>query len=173
MGSLIGTEVTYNNDGQGWRRDFDWIVGGNEVPQREIPIVINVNEHLKFQLVLSHHDITSKLYRDNVEMFRQGTTDTESLFGRLKFPVETERATGTHTPGRGLIFLRKRLGAGSFGVVTHFWNVSTAEEYALKQPSDAAIRENDFDAGEWTREGEIMGRISHVSEHIFSPLFTS
>uniref|UniRef100_A0A0B7KJ04 Protein kinase domain-containing protein n=1 Tax=Bionectria ochroleuca TaxID=29856 RepID=A0A0B7KJ04_BIOOC len=130
LGSLIGTQVKYGNDGEGWRRDFAWIVGGSKVPKRITPIVIYVNDKLS----------------------------------RLKFSAGTERTTETHTPGRGPIFLRKKLGEGGFGVVTHFWNVSTAEEYALKQPSKRALIEKEFDARSWKREASIMGRIDH--EHI-------
>ncbi len=34
LGSLHGTEVTYENEGKGVRSDFVWIVGGHRVPQR-------------------------------------------------------------------------------------------------------------------------------------------
>ncbi|KAH8889939.1 kinase-like protein [Thozetella sp. PMI_491] len=163
LGSLCGTEVIYDNEG-GRRRDFRWIVGGHGVPEKKMTIVIEVVKDLKFQIVVSHHDVNSQLYMDNVDQFRQGTVDTENLFGRLDLPPETERPTGTHTPGTGAIFLRKKLGEGSFGVVTHFWNVSTGEEYALKQPSQRAIKDKDVDIGAWRSEADIMRRITH--EHI-------
>jgi hypothetical protein len=165
LGSLIGTQVKYGNDGEGWRRDFAWIVGGSKVPKRITPIVIYVNDKLRFQLVVTPHDISSHPYKDHVKQFRQGTGDAANLFSRLKFSAGTERTTETHTPGRGPIFLRKKLGEGGFGVVTHFWNVSTAEEYALKQPSKRALMEKEFDARSWKREASIMGRIDHVSPH--------
>ncbi|KAL7917965.1 kinase-like protein [Trichoderma austrokoningii] len=161
IGTLTGTQVTYNNDGEGWRRNFNWIVGGNKNPRDRTPIVVHVNKHLKFHLVLSHHDTTSQLYMDNVERFRRGTADGEDLFNRLKLPVDTECATGTQTPGIGAIFLKKTLGEGSFGVVTHFWDVSTAKEFALKQPPDALIKRKEVDVLEWAKEAEIMDRINH------------
>lgn len=34
IGSFIGTQVTYNNNGKGTRCNFSWIVGGHEVPQK-------------------------------------------------------------------------------------------------------------------------------------------
>ena len=163
LGSLYGTQVIYDNHGKGRRRDFRWIVGGHKVPERKGRIVIKITELLKFRIVVSHHNITSQVYIDNVNWFRQGIADAENLFGRLNFPLETERVTGTHTPGTGPIFLKKRLGEGGFGVVTHIWNVSTAEEYALKKPSVKAIREKEVDVDEWEKEARIMGRIKHVS----------
>lgn len=176
IGSFIGTQVTYNNDGKGTRREFSWIVGGHPVPGEETPIVVEINESLKFQLAISSHDMDSQSYKDNIERFRRGSSGYEDLFTRLKMRPETERPTGTHTPGSGPIFLRKKVGEGSFGVVTHFWNVSTAEEYALKQPSNEAIRKNEVNLDDWKREAKIMGRIRHVSEDKFSlriPTLTS
>ncbi len=163
--SLDGTEVIYDKQGHGKRRDFIWIIGGHDVPQEKKSIVINANNHLKFQIVVAHHDITSQLYIDNVNRFRQGTVSADNLFGRLDLGSRppTERASGAHTPGTGAIVLRKKLGEGSFGVVTHVWNVSNADEYALKQPSVKAIQKRRVDVDAWEKEARIMGRISHVS----------
>lgn len=179
LGSFIGTQVTYNGDGLGWRSDFTWIVGGLDDPQEETPIktpiVIHVNKHLKFQLVVSRHDLNSHLYKNNIRLFRQGTAGPGNLFDRLKFPPDTERVTGTMSPSRRPIFLTKKLGEGSFGVVTRLWNVSTGEKHALKQPSDRSIREKEFDAGSWKKEAKLMGRISHVSAIMYAlyPIKTS
>lgn len=163
LGSLCGTEVTYDERGQGKRRNFRWVVGGDDTPNSAKTIIINIHNQLQFQIVIIHHDLTSQLYRENVDSFRRGTIDTENLLSRLDLPPETERPTGTHTPGTGAIFLQKKLGQGGFGVVTHFWNVSTAEQYALKQPSPRAIKDKDVDVLAWKREANIMGRIEHVS----------
>ncbi|KAK3336978.1 kinase-like domain-containing protein [Cercophora scortea] len=176
LGSLNGTEVTYDDQGQGWRSDFVWIIGGHRVPSGKKTIVITINENLKFQMVVAHHDITSPQYIDNVNRFRQGTANAENLLGLLDLRrrPQTERASGTHTPGNGPIVLKKKLGEGSFGVVTHLWNVSTADECALKKPSKRAIREKMVEVDAWRKEAHIMGRVSH--EHIVALLgsdFTS
>ncbi|KAK1768842.1 kinase-like domain-containing protein [Phialemonium atrogriseum] len=161
-GSLEGTEVTYNGEGQGKRRKFQWIVSGHGVIEEKDSIIINVNPFMSFQIVVAKHDISSQAYIDKVDWFCQGTATTEDLLGDLNFPDRgTERPTGTHTPDTGAIHLRKRLGEGSFGVVTHFWNVSDGSEYALKEPSAKAIRKRKVNVDAWAREARIMGQISH------------
>ncbi|AEO61522.1 hypothetical protein MYCTH_2311751 [Thermothelomyces thermophilus ATCC 42464] len=141
LGSSNGIEVTYNSRGKGNRSNFIWIIGGHRIPRYTETIVINVNKDLKFQIVVARHDITSPQYIDNVNRFRQGMADAGNLLGRLdlRSRPQTERASGAHTPGTGPIFLKKKLGEGTFGVVTHLWNVSTAEECAVKEPSARAI----------------------------------
>ena len=175
-GSLEGTEVTYNGEGQGKRREFQWIVSGHGVIEEKDSIVINVNPFMSFQIIVAKHDISSQAYIDKVDWFCQGTATAEDLLDDLNFPDRgTERPTGAHTPDTGAIHLRKRLGEGSFGVVTHFWNVSDGSEYALKEPSAKAIRKRKVNVDAWAREARIMGQISHVclpsaSRH---PLFSN
>ena len=41
-------------------------------------------------------------------------------------------------------------------------NVSTGEEYALKEPSAKAIRERRVVVADWEYENHIMSQISHV-----------
>lgn len=167
--SSYGTSVAYNNeagrDKGGVRRDFRWIISGHDTPNEKRTIVLELHKNLKFQIVVSRHDITSQLYTDNVDWFRQGATSMDDLFRRLGLPsrLPTEPASGVRTPGTGAILLRKTLGEGAFGVVTHIWNVSNADEYALKEPSRKAIREGTVDINAWKKEARIMGRISHVS----------
>ncbi|KAK4243398.1 kinase-like domain-containing protein [Corynascus novoguineensis] len=163
LGSSNGTEVTYDKQGEGRRSDFVWIIGGHGIPQEKDIIVITINKNLKFQIVVARHDITSQRYIDNVNRFRQGTANAENLFGRLdlRSRPQTERASGAHTPGTGPIVLRKKLGEGTFGVVTHLWDVSTADEYALKEPSERAVRENRVRVDAWRKEAGIMSRLSH------------
>ncbi|KAK3305052.1 protein kinase [Chaetomium strumarium] len=163
LGSFNGTEVTYDKQGKGRRRNFVWIIGGHDIPREKKAIVITISPNLKFQIVVAHHDITSQQYIDNVNRFRQGTADAENLLGRLEVRSrpQTERASGAHTPGTGPIVLRKKLGEGTFGVVTHLWNVSTADECALKEPSGQAIRERRVEVDAWRKEARIMGRVSH------------
>lgn len=164
LGSFSGIEVTYDRKGQGKRRDFVWIVGGYPIPE-QTSIIINVNEQLKFQIVVPYHDISSQLYVDNVNKFRQGTTGVDNLVGQLDLRSRppTERTSGTHTPGTGPIVLKKALGEGGFGVVSYMWDVSTGAEHALKEPSSKAIRANIVDIDAWMKEARIMGQISHVS----------
>jgi hypothetical protein len=44
-------------------------------------------------------------------------------------------------------------------VVTHWWNVSTGEEWALKEVKDP----RNIERRRWELEVQIMGEISHVS----------
>ena len=63
----------------------------------------------------------------------------------------------------GPVLLRKKLGEGGFRVITHVWNVSTGDEYALKEPSEKAIEENRVDIDGWEREADIIKRFPHVN----------
>ena len=165
FGSLHGTEVTYDNEGKGVRSNFVWIVGGDEVPKEKESIVIKMHKYFKFLMVVYHHEITSQQYIDNVYRFRQGTTDTDHLVDQLdlRSRPQTERASGAHTPGSGPIHLKKKVGRGAFGVVSHYWDVSTGDEFAVKEPSSDAIKKNRVDFNAWKKEARIMERISHVS----------
>ncbi len=165
LGSLHGTEVTYNEEGQGARSDFVWIVGGHEIVEERQCIVITIHEFFRLLVVVYRHEIRSQWYIDNVNQFRQGTADADHLVNQLdlRSRPHTVRASGTHTPGAGPIHLRKKLGEGGFGVVTHFWDVSTGDEYALKEPSEEAVKKHKVNVDAWKKEARIMGRISHVS----------
>ncbi|KJZ69149.1 hypothetical protein HIM_11467 [Hirsutella minnesotensis 3608] len=164
-GSFVGTEVTYDNEGQGLRSNFRWIVGGHEVPQGKKSIIITVHETISFQIVIALHDIRSRAYIDKVNQFCRGTAAAEDLLDDLNFPDRgTERPTGAHTPVTEEIHLRKKLGEGSFGVVTHIWNVSDGSEYAIKEPPAKAIRKQKINVDTWIKEAGIMEPLSH--DHI-------
>jgi hypothetical protein len=66
--------------------------------------------------------------------------------------------------------VKVRLGEGAFGVVSRVWDVSTGYAYALKEPSDKAIRTGMVDFKAWQKEAENLSRISHVSS---GPLCTA
>ncbi|KND91709.1 Serine/threonine-protein kinase par-1 [Tolypocladium ophioglossoides CBS 100239] len=162
-GSLLGTEVTYDGEGHGKRSNFRWIVGGDRNPKEKTSILIKVHGTIEFQVVAAHHDLKSAEYIARVHRFRQGTATAEDLFRDLDLPQrpDTELPTGAHTPGRGEIYLRKKIGEGSFGVVTHFWHVSDGSEYALKEPTARAIRKRAVNHDVWCKEARLMGQISH------------
>ncbi|KAF2188831.1 kinase-like protein [Zopfia rhizophila CBS 207.26] len=57
--STCGTIVTYDGKGGERRRNFIWILGGDEVPDKKTKeIVIELHEYLKFQIVVSKHETT-------------------------------------------------------------------------------------------------------------------
>ncbi|EGX88256.1 protein kinase [Cordyceps militaris CM01] len=160
--SLVGTQVTYNGDGEGARRDFQWIVAGHIIPQRMKSIVITVPGVISLQIVVPFHDITSPAYIDKVNRFKQGIATAEDLLDGLGLSnLPTRPCTGSHTPGTGAIHLRKKIGKGSFGVVTHLWNVSTGDECVVKAPTLKAIQKREVNEEAWRREARIMGQISH------------
>lgn len=165
-GSLIGTEVTYEGEGSGTRRGFQWIVSGDNVSNTKKSILISLYSIPKIQLciIVNQHDWASSEYINMVGRFCQGSATAEDLFVDLNIPNrrETEWPTEAHTSGQGAIHLTKKIGEGSFSVVTHFWNVSTGEEYALKEPSAKAIRERRVVVADWEYENHIMNQISHV-----------
>ncbi|KAM3516793.1 hypothetical protein NHJ13051_009578 [Beauveria bassiana] len=160
--SLMGTQVTYDGEGEGARRDFQWIVAGHDIPQRMKSIVIMVPNVISFQIVVPFHHITSPAYIDKVNKFKQGAATAEDLLDDLGLSnLPTRPCTGAHTPGTGEIHLRKKLGEGSFGVVTHLWNVSTGDECVVKAPTLKAIQKRKVNEEAWHREARIMGQVSH------------
>ncbi|KAK4232843.1 hypothetical protein C8A03DRAFT_19953 [Achaetomium macrosporum] len=81
-------------------------------------------------------------------MSPQRRTAMFSVLG--KKGLDSACASGARTPasGRGKpVKVRKKLGAGGFGVVYHVWNASTGEQYALKEP-----REDSGHEVKWERE---------------------
>ncbi|KAK7403872.1 hypothetical protein QQX98_010376 [Neonectria punicea] len=163
LNSLMGTQVTYDGEGEGARRDFQWIVGGHHTPQEIKSIIITVPNVISFQIVVPFHHITSPAYIDKVNRFKQGTATAEDLLDDLGLSnPPTRPRTGAHTPGTGEIHLRKKLGEGSFGVVTHLWNVSTGDERVVKAPTLKAIQKGKVNEEAWHREARIMGQVSHV-----------
>lgn len=168
MKSSCGTSVEYDReagrDKGGVRRDFRWVISGHSVPEKKRSIIIELHELLKFRIDVSHHNITSQQYINSVSWL-QRVMSMDDLFGQLGLPSRppTEPASGARTPGTGPIYLKKKLGEGAFGIVTHIWDVSDGDEYAIKEPSAKAIRERRVNKNAWEKEARIMGRVSHVS----------
>jgi FHA domain len=118
-GSLVGTEVTYDNEGHGLRREFQWIVGGDNVPKREkILIKLLPTVSVELQIDVACYDTKSAASIDKIGRFRDGTATVEGLFGDLDIPnrPETEWPTEAQTPGTGEIHLKKKIGEGTFAV---------------------------------------------------------
>lgn len=160
--SLLGTEVTYDNQGHGKRSRFQWIVGGDPTPQHKTTIIISLHDIVKFRIVVTPYNPESQAYINQIDRFRQGIATAENLFRDLDIPPETERPTGAHTPGTGEIYLEKLVGNGSFAIVTHFWNVSTGNQYAFKKPLAKLIQTGQVNVNDWRNEAHIMSLISHV-----------
>lgn len=171
MGSTNGTEITYDIRGAGKRRNFVWVIGGDRVTQRTQQIVITITEDLRFRVVVPKHDITSSHYIDKVKQFLKGTADPVKMLTELKVQSQggTARQTGAHTPTNEPIILKTKIGEGTFGVVSHLWDVSTAAQYALKEPTAAALKYRQI-VLEWKEEARLMGKVSHVSRQVFALL---
>ncbi|KFZ01929.1 hypothetical protein V500_00558 [Pseudogymnoascus sp. VKM F-4518 (FW-2643)] len=112
--------------------------------------------------------------RDKVGIFRAGRADSDlpdlDRVGIVS-AVGTEVLTGVQTPASqpATIMVAKKLGEGSFAVVYRMWNISSGEQYALKQPKQP-LKESS-DAAAWESEALIMDRINH--KHIVSLLNSS
>ena len=165
LGSRNGIEVTYGKQGKGRRSNFSWIVGGDPYLDDNIEIVIHVASHLKFRVVVPQQDMLSHAYINKVEWFLQGTADAEGLFGQLdlRSRPQTQSASGAHTPGSDPITVSRKVGEGAFGVVFRIWDVGTGTTYALKQPSQKAIRESRVEVRAWQKEARLLEQLSHVS----------
>ncbi|RDA87990.1 hypothetical protein CP532_3426 [Ophiocordyceps camponoti-leonardi (nom. inval.)] len=161
-GSRSGTEVTYDDQSDGKRCDFRWIIGG-DVNVKDRKIVINIHSAVQFRVVAAEHGITSTEYVNKVHRFRQGTAGAEDLFRNLSIPksLDTKLPAQQNMPSTDKIYLQKFLGRGGHGAVRHFWNVSNGHQFALKEPIERGHLDRVVDRDAWEREIRIMKKISH------------
>lgn len=167
--STYGTIVKYDGKGGEKRRHFTWIIGGHSILDKTNEIVIQIDDDLKFQIVVSKPTFPD-LFFNNVNQFRAEVAENDELpFGALglQSAISTAAASGTQTPERGqegthkpnqnsILLRRKTLGKGAFSVVYHVWDVSTGFEYASKKfrhPKKV----------DWREEASLMKQTSHVS----------
>ena len=169
LGSLCGTRVTYDREVAERGYKVDWIVGGHDFLKDKTPILEFVGD-LQFRLVGPPQNIDSQQYIDNVTKFRQGTADTTDLFALLKVrslpETELPTPTGISTPSSkpsGPILWKKKLGQGNYGVVTYVFNVTTGEQYALKEPLKNFRGQGCHTIEQWRKEADIMSCIQYVS----------
>lgn len=159
--STRGTTVTYDGQGRERRSEFEWIIDGFDTPNDTKHLIVELDRNLRFRIFVTHHNITTSAYSQNVEFFRQGETDPEDLLRgvRLESGLRTQRQSGAQSPVRRPILLNLgQIGQGGFSVVTRHWDVSTGKEYACKRPLGRR-----YDEKSWDKEIRIMRRISHVS----------
>lgn len=162
LDSVTGTRVIYDGEKAQRGRGVTWSVCGPSMLKGKIP-VLRVAPSLEFRIIMTHHDINSPVYLANVARFLEGTAAPEDLFLDMACTshAATELPTGVdaHTPAahkRERTLWKRELGRGSFGVVSYAWDVTTREEFALKEH----LRGRSED---WRREAEMLKGISHVS----------
>ncbi len=161
LDSVQGLIITYDGEGNHRRRKFDWVVSGFGFPTRTETLIIQPDPQLVFRLVVTHHDVNSPTYNANVQMIRRGAAPAMDSLGGLGLEngPETEPQTGVHTPLKEPILVERGLITKSASkIVTHYWNVSTGEEYACKSPAGAR-----YDTRDWENQIRTMGKVSHVS----------
>lgn len=171
--SSNGTIVEYDKKGGDNRRNFTWIIGGHDGLHDFKELVIKLDDQLQFQVVVSKSRFP-EIFLQNVDQFRaEIAVNNELPFGALglQSAASTAGASGTQTPEergdldmpnkKSILFKRKKLGHGTFSVVTHVWDVSTGLEYASKK----FLNPSEFN---WVREAMLMKKISHVSSLISS-----
>ncbi len=179
LGSTGGTKVTYNEEKRQRLSNFDWPLVGPSITNGKPPI-LNITDRIQFMVIVPDHDYACPGYVDKVNKFRTGTGDPENLFASLiiQSGQSTRLPSGQQTPSRGPRsgpgFYKQRIGNGAFGVVIFVWNLTTREEYVVKQPLPKLINSRTFSEKTWRKEVEIMESISHVSTGIpeFSCLLT-
>ncbi|KAF2964036.1 hypothetical protein GQX73_g9537 [Xylaria multiplex] len=167
LDSTCGTAVAYDRQKTGSRMKFDWIIGGFKFPDRTELFTVKPHKHLKFLIVVARHNITSPTYIRNVQQFLHGTAGAEHLLNTLGLQsgIETERHSQVHSPNRDRILLFEGwIARGTFGMVSHYWDVSTGKEYACKEPL------GEYKKKAWENEINIMKSISH--EHIVRLCFS-
>ncbi|OAA53798.1 Protein kinase-like domain protein [Niveomyces insectorum RCEF 264] len=132
-----GTAVKYNDKGEQKRRNFTWILSGNECVENNRPVIIALHENLKFEIVVEKHDLASAAYQEKVAQFLECAVDNSLPPGESN----TQRSDVTITPGGAsktitdpILIEDEELGEGGQAVVVRAWNVSTGEQYAIKRP---------------------------------------
>ena len=154
--SKHGTIVEYDGKGGELRRHFPWILGGCRTTQDTKKIVIKI-QGIAFQIQVTHHDLDPEQYNANVDRFRQ--EESEPHLNGLGIYDPTAPPSQSRTPDQEPLRLKQEtLGKGAFAVVRRYWDVSTGDEYAYKEP----INKRKFRKDLWDREIEIMRQISHV-----------
>ncbi len=153
-----GSIITYDGKLREKRRDFQWILSGDEALEKTQKIVIQIHPHVSFQIVVSRQK--TQLYRDNLDRFFEEAAADEGLrLGGLgiQSKISTAAQSGERTPSQSPLYLPQgELGKGSFGLVTRVWDVNAGIMCASKEFHDIT-RSN------WRREASIMKRVSHVS----------
>jgi len=140
---LLRGRESYDGQGMVKRRGFTWIIWGCARVQTAI-INVHLGPGVGFRLAMPTRDIGSDDYTARVDRFKLGADvipsdidieDQLRLFDQSG--DSTVAASGEQTPGSGPIVLEVtagKLGHGSFGTVTHVWDVSTGNEFAAKAP---------------------------------------
>ena len=159
-----GTAVTYDSQGGEKRRGFTWILGGHRALDNT-EIVILFHNKIQFLIVVPYRDFHSVDHKKRIDQFRLGANASVSdlVLSELSFFGDgdtTEVPTGAQTPRTNAILLQvgpEKLGQGTFGTVTHVWDVSTGREFARKDPVEEEYRPED-----WAREINLMSTLNHV-----------
>ena len=72
LGSLTGTQVTYDGKGEGPKRRYQWIVSGHDVLDGKDSIVITVKGVISLRIVVPPHDVSSPAYMRAVGRYCEG-----------------------------------------------------------------------------------------------------
>ncbi|EQB44504.1 hypothetical protein CGLO_16743 [Colletotrichum gloeosporioides Cg-14] len=103
--SLVGTEFTYNGDGEGAQRHFQRTTADHQIPERMRRIIVTIPGIVSLQIATLFHDIARPDSIDAVEMLKEGTVTTKGLLSDLGiiYP-EAQLVTGAQTPNTGEIY---------------------------------------------------------------------
>ncbi|KAI0019236.1 kinase-like domain-containing protein [Xylariomycetidae sp. FL0641] len=157
--SGAGTSVAYGDHNPGVRKGQEWIIGGDDILQEYGPIKVMVTTELQFRVVVDPFDINSETFRAKVDKFRKGRDGLSEVFSDLDiFRPPTQLPSQLQTPSRADVLLTKRLGEGSFAVVSRVWNARTGALYALKQSKS---KDSEYEVRMWRKEAELMTRTAH------------
>jgi len=159
LNSRKGTSVTYDNKGEGFRRDLRWILSGHR-NVCDKTIIVELPGMLLLRIVVFVPEISGHLLGRVEDFLRQRSP--EALFVNLDLhePPETETATSVHSSNSTPTLIEiAELGRGAFAMATHSWNISTGRVFARKTPLHPLTKN---DRAVWRREAELLARLSHV-----------
>ncbi|KAI1112120.1 kinase-like domain-containing protein [Nemania sp. NC0429] len=164
LGSISGTEVTYDGEARDRRSDFDWPLLGPSITKGKLP-VLNIGDAIKFQVFIPPRNLESQDYIERVKKFRLGTAQPGDLFSALNIQStqNTRLQTGQESPtkSRDPIMFTKFLGGGSFGTVEYHCNLTIGVEYVIKQPLEKHRKSGRYDERNWRQEAKIMEGLDH------------
>ncbi len=171
LGSKHGTKVIYGNfdEYDEWEvkevrdqgRVRDWSARGPGITGGFHPI-INIKDEIQFRIFAPKHDAQDEEYRRKVAKYREGSAPDELLEGmgiQSLPPTKGPTPTGAKVTDAKSQFWLKEIGEGGFGTVYYAWDVTTRDEYAMKQPR----QRRRFTNQEWENEVKIIKSLDHVS----------
>lgn len=161
LNSREGTNVTYQNNGDEFRRDFRWILSGHD-NACDKTIIIEIPQRFLLRIVVFVPRISGPLLERVENLLRQRSPESSVVNHDLNKISGAETAAFMRSANSTPVLIDiAELGRGAFAKATHGWNVSTGRVFARKTPLQPLTK---HDRTAWRREAQLLAKISHVRD---------